>query len=1030
MKRIVISLTACFMAVGAYAQEPAYFTTHPTISPDGKTLVFSYEGDLWRSDVAGGIASRITALPGEEINPRISPDGQWLAFSSNQFGNYDVYVMPMDGGEIRQITYHDASDEVDSWSWDSQTIYFTSGRYNRFTAYQVSRQGGSAQRVFPHYFNTIHQVVETPQGELLFNNSWESYSAAHRKRYRGAFNPDVLSYHPQTGDFQALTNWEGKDFWQTVDRNGTIYYVSDAANGEYNLYTLENGQPKQLTRFNTSIKRPAVSANGEKVVFERDYQLYVYDVASGRSNPVSVRLNRQPVLDKEQEFDVKDRISAMDVSPDGKKLAFISRGALFVSDVDGKFIRQVHSSRERAFEVKWLADNETLVVNRTYQGFPNWVTLRADGSGTVRQLTSELRSNRNLTINPDRTQGVYLSGRDEVRLIDLKSLESKTLVKDEIWGFQNSSPSFSPDGAYVLFTAVRNFEQDIFVHHLASGTTTNLTNTGVTESNPVWSTDGKGIYFTSNRTQPSYPFGMQNPSIYRMELDNFDAPYRGEKFEELFHPDTTAKSKETPPVQVNTIDLRERISRISPAGGSQYAPKVFRKGQKEYVMYGSTHEGRSAMYRTIIEDFETNKTEKIGDVVFSDVVEVKGTYYVLAREAIQKYNIDQNRLTNVPIAHKFVRNLNDEFQQMFEETWAGIEENFYEEGFHGLDWAKTRDNYARFLPHITNRSDLRVLLNDMLGELNSSHLGFNSSGPEEQKRLRYVTNETGIVWSATNPYEVARIAHGSPAARLGRNIQAGDVLVAVDGVAVDTERDRDYYFTKPSLQEEMRLTLRRDGETIETYVRPQRSASLRDQFYGEWIRQNRHRVDSLSGNRIAYSHMKNMSGGELEVFLLDMVEQENNKDAIILDLRYNTGGNVHDRVLQFLAQRPYLQWQYRGGKRSPQSNFAPAGKPIVLLINQQSLSDAEMTAAGFKALNLGTIIGTETYRWIIFTSSKGLVDGSSYRVPGWGVYTLEGDNLELTGVAPDIEVHNTFMDLVEDRDPQLERAVQEILKQL
>ncbi|HZH54110.1 MAG TPA: S41 family peptidase, partial [Sphingobacteriaceae bacterium] len=153
-------------------------------------------------------------------------------------------------------------------------------------------------------------------------------------------------------------------------------------------------------------------------------------------------------------------------------------------------------------------------------------------------------------------------------------------------------------------------------------------------------------------------------------------------------------------------------------------------------------------------------------------------------------------------------------------------------------------------------------------------------------------------------------------------------------------------------------------------------------------------------------------------------------DAIVLDLRYNTGGNVHDKVLQFLSQRPYLQWQYRGGKRSPQSNFAPSGKPIVLLINQQSLSDAEMTAAGFKALNLGTVIGTETYRWIIFTSSKGLVDGSSYRVPGWGTYTLDGDNLELTGVAPDIEVHNTFMDLVEDRDPQLERAVQEILKQL
>src|SRR5690606_38703817 len=192
----------------------------------------------------------------------------------------------------------------------------------------------------------------------------------------------------------------------------------------------------------------------------------------------------------------------------------------------------------------------------------------------------------------------------------------------------------------------------------------------------------------------------------------------------------------------------------------------------------------------------------------------------------------------------------------------------------------------------------------------------------------------------------------------------------------------------------------------------------------------RKRVDSLSGNRIAYSHMKNMGSGELERFLLDMVAYENRKEAIILDLRYNTGGNVHDEVLRFLSQRPYLQWKYRGGQLTTQSNFGPAAKPIVLLINEQSLSDAEMTAAGFKQLGLGKVIGTETYRWIIFTSGKGLVDGSFFRIPAWGCYTLAGQNLEMTGVAPDIHVANTFLDRVENRDPQLERAVDEILQEL
>lgn len=1049
-----VSVLAFFLAnlsVGYAQEDPVYFASHPTLSPDARSIVFSFEGDLWRTNIAGGAATRVTALPGEEINPKISPDGKWLAFSSNQFGNYDVFVMPLAGGEIRQLTHHEANDEVESWGWDSETIYFTSGRYNRFSSYRVSREGGTAVRVFPHYFNTIHQVTEMPDGALLFNNTWESYTAANRKGYKGAFNPDILSYHPETGAFEQLTDYSGKDFWQTVDRQGAIYFASDEGNGQYNLYTFApDGRKIALTRFDSAIKRPQVSADGSKVVFERDYQIYVYDVKSRKSTRLPLSVYRNPVLAKEQENDVKDNISAFDVSPDGKKLAFVSRGELFVSDVDGKFVRQIHSMGERIFEVKWLSDNQTLIYNQTYNGYPNWYSASADGQGTPRQLTSETRSNRDLTFSPDRKHGVYLSGRDEVRVMDLSSLKSRTVVKDEIWAFQNSSPSFSPDGAYVLFTAVRNFEQDIFVHHLGSGKTINLTNTGVSEAGPVWSPDGKAIYYASNRTRPAYPYGMQDASVYRMELADFDRPYRSEKFDQLFeenkevdkkdakNPGEDADKKESNPDSANTdvvrIDvdgLRDRIRRVSPGFGSQTAPQAVRKGNKDFVFFNSNHEsGRWAVYRIVMQDFEDDKTEKVADGGLSNLLEAGGKYFALSRGSIQKYNIDNNKLDKVEISFKFRRNLNDEFRQMFLETWAGIEENFYDADFHGVDWERMKKNYSRFLPYVNNRADLRTLLNDLLGELNSSHLGFSSRGREEQTHLRYVTNETGIVFRKDAPYEVMRIAANSNAGRIGRDIRPGDVLIEVDGVAVDPSVDRDYYFTRPSLAEELRLTFRRGGETVQTTVRPQSAGTLREQFYDEWIRQNRKRVDSLSGDRIAYSHMKNMSGGELESFLLDMVEQENNKEAIVLDLRYNTGGNVHDEVLKFLSQRPYLQWQYRGGKRAPQGHFAPAGKPIVLLINEQSLSDAEMTAAGFKALGLGTVIGTETYRWIIFTSAKGLVDGSSYRVPAWGCYTLEGDNLELTGVAPDIYVKNTVVDRIEGRDPQLERAVQVILEEL
>ena len=538
-----------------------------------------------------------------------------------------------------------------------------------------------------------------------------------------------------------------------------------------------------------------------------------------------------------------------------------------------------------------------------------------------------------------------------------------------------------------------------------------------------------------------------------LALNHYDTPYRSEKFDELFKEDKPAEPKEVKPsetkkkdvdttknkpaaktpvlITINTQRILDRIELISQSFGAQYLADVFAKGEKTYVFFSSNHEsGAPGIYRAITEPFEMKKIEKVDAGGDFNIVEAAGKFFTLSRGVISKYNLDANKLDKIEHSYKFTRNLNAEFNQMFYETWVGLDENFYDEHFHGVDWEKMKTRYAAYLPFVNSRTDLRILLNDMLGELNSSHMGFNSFGAEERKSLNYVTNETGILFANDQPYKVERIIAKSNAALTGDKILSGDILTHVNGVKVDEQIDRDYYFTKPSLAKEMTLTLMRNGKSVTVNIHPQSTGTLKTNLYDEWIAQNRENVDEWGNNRIAYSYMKNMSGGELERFMLDMVEQENNKDGIILDLRYNTGGNVHDDVLKFLAQRPYLQWKYRGGKLAPQSNFGPAAKPIVLLINEQSLSDAEMTAAGFKELKLGKIIGNETYRWIIFTSAKGLVDGSSYRLPSWGCYTMDGQDLEKEGVKPDFYVKNTFEDRLANKDPQLERAVAEILKDL
>jgi len=1038
MNKKFFTLLGLFTLSLVSAQNQTYFTSSPSLSPDGKTAYFTFEGDIWSVDANGGNASRITALEGEEINPRVSPDGKWLAFSSNQYGNYDVYVMPVGGGPIKQLTFHNAKDEMESWGWDNETIYFTSNRNNNFGSFKTNVNGATPQPLFLNYFNTTNGLVETPQGELLFTNSTESANQVARKRYVGENNPDILGYNPKTKEYKQHTIHNGKDFNASVDKNGVIYFISDENSGEYNLFKIEKGLQHVITKFNTSIKKPFVAANGSKVIFEKDYQLFVYDVATNAVKPIEVQTNSNQFLTKDQSFQVDNNISYFDVSPDGKKIAFISRGVVFASDIEGKFINQISNGKERAMEVKWLKDNKNLIFNQTINGYQNWFKIAADGKGKVEQLTNDLRNNRDITFNSELTEAVYLSGRDEVRLLDLKTLKSKPIVKDELWAFQNSAPSFSPNGEYVLFTAKRNFELDIFIYNIKKNQTINLTNTSVTEEDPVWSPDGKYIYFASDRKNASYPLGMQNSKIYRFALDWFDKPYKSEQFDKLFVEDKKKEKQDKKEekenlkvLAVNPEGILERVELVSDRFGYQSFPNVFEEGKKEYVFYNSNqNDGKNQLYRKTFIDFADPKTDKVFNKSAQQLLRNDKNIYFLSSGAVYKTSLSGSNPEEIKIKHTFNKNLSDEFNQMYYEAWAGVEENFYDENFHGLDWKAKKEQYAAFLPYVTNRNDLRVLLNDLLGELNSSHLGFNSTGKEENKKLDYYTNETGIIFKNEEPFVVDRIIRKSPAFVTSVPVLPGDILVAVNGVAVDTNNNRETYFTTPKKQEELTLEFNRNGKSIVTKVHPISNSELKNLLYDEWILANKNLVNVYSNNRIAYVYMKNMGTAELDSFLLSMIEQENKKEGIILDLRFNTGGNVHDKVLNFLAQRPYLQWKYREGELTIQPNFAPAAKPIVLLINEYSLSDAEMTAAGFKALKLGKIIGQETYRWIIFTSAKSLVDGSSYRLPAWGTYTLDGQNLEKTGVVPDIYIKNTFLDRLENRDLQLEEAVREINKQL
>ena len=1067
MKKTLLLLLAiiCLQKLNAQDSSP-YFTSYPTLTPDGQTLFFSYDGDLWKASANGGTSMRITSMDGIATNPRVSPDGKWLAFSSSQFGNYDVYIMPINGGAVKRLSFHSGNDNVESWSWDSKYIYFTSNRYDRMSTYKVNINGGTPLRVFSNdNFDYTHNAFEDPiTGEIFFDDTFESSFFANRLGYKGPFNPDIQSYDPAKKKYKRYTDWKGKDMWASVDKKGNIYFVSDEANGQYNLYTFVNGKKTQLTNFPTSVMHPFVDAAGDKVVFEKDFQLFTYDVASKQTEKIPLEVFKNNTLSTLQNLNVSGNISDFDLSGDGKKLAFISRGKLFVSDSKGKFVREIKTmNQERVKEVHWLKDNTSLLYGQTYKGFENLFTKNVEGDEPEKQITDEAKNSRSLTFNRDKTKAVYLCGTDEVKILDLKNMKSRSIVKDEIWGLENSTPYFSPDDQYVMYTSHRNFEQDIFLYRIDDKQIYNITNTGVSETNPFWSPDGKYIYFISDRTHPSYPYGAQNEKIYRVPLEKITKPYRSDMFDSLFvkkkeEPKIDTTKKETkkknleklkekkeaetasttaspkPVIKIDFNNLMDRIERVGPDFGDQSNLFVIKNDEKTFVFFISNHEnGKQSLWKLTFEPFEKTKTEKIKDGNGSDL-EIKGYkdhYYSLNNGNINKLSIDNNSLDKVDMDFPFTINLNDEFNQMFYEAWADLQENYYNENFNGIDWKLIRDRYASYLPQLQTRNDFRVLLNDMMGELNSSHYGFSTYGSDERTFYKTVTAAPGLLFSNTDPYIVNHVIKDGCADVSDVDIKKGDVLITVDGVKVDTSQNRNFYFMRSQMPDEMTLGLKRGSKNFDVKIHPSTPNEMQRHLYDEWIEANRKRVDELSNKQIGYVYMKDMSDDALHEFELKMVSDSiDQRKALILDLRYNTGGNVHDKVLQFLSQRPYLQWKYRDGKMSPQPDFAPAAKPIILLVNEQTLSDGEMTAAGFKQLKLGKIIGTDTYHWIIFTSAMSLVDGSTVRLPSWGCYTLNGKNLEQNGVSPDIYVKNTFEDRMNDKDPQIEKAVEEIMKEL
>ncbi len=1028
-KRFILTAIVMVVATTAAVAENIRFASHPSLSPDGKQIYFSYDGDIYTVPVGGGQATAVITMPGVQDSPLVSPDGKWLAFSSDIQGNNDVYVVPVGGGQAVQLTFHEAPDVPVNWSAKSDFVYFESTRASaRKTTFKVAVAGGTPQLMFDGYFNTIVNLAENPKtGEFLFNESMESISFPTRKRYVGDHNPNIKSWNPKSKTYTELTDYIGKDQWPMADRDGNIYYVSDELNKESNIVKyVKGGKPQQLTSFDKSVQYPSIAHNGSAIVFLKDYEIHVLEPSTGKVSVPQISIASGSV-EVRRSFEGQTPTAA-DVSPDGKKFALVIRGGLFISDTKCKYLQRLDTpSDERVDQVVWGNDSKTVYYTRTDKGWTNLYCIAADGSSGETPVFLSQNNTKSLAVDKKREKLAFIDGSRAVMLHDMKAGTTVKAAEAEFWSFQNYDLAFSYDGNWLAFDAMHMFEPDIFLYNLKDGSLRNFTNSASVEESAVFTPDGKYMYLLANPTATSYPRGARS-ALYKLPLQKYDTPFKSEKVDELFR-DKKDEPKKDSVVVIDFKDIHERMTRVE-REGSQGSPYIYTSKGKDYLLYRSMGSGTPGVFSLEISDPDA-KPKQVKDLNGGTFFSCKDALYCLASGAIYKVDPAAATATKTEVKKDVEAVLDDEFRQMFYETWAVLEQNYYDVNFHGADWPAVRDYYASLLPYVRTRANLRTLLADLLGELNSSHLGFTSTGSEEKNETRIRTYGTGIVFDNASPYKVAGILADSPADRHGIDVRKGDELVAVNGVRVDKAQNREKYFSGAVPADELKLRFSRGGKEFDVKVHTTTFSSIKTLAYKEWEEQRADIVSDRTGGRVGYIHMRAMGAEDLDSFLLKMHTEVYDKDALILDLRYNNGGNVHKEVIDFLQGQAHFEWAYRDFPKASHPNVAPAGKPIVVLVNEHSLSDAEVTSNGIKTLGIAKLVGTETYRWIIFTSSVRLLDGSTCRMPAWGCYSvIDGSDLENTGVKPDIYVKNTFKDRLEGKDPQLDAAIAEVIREM
>jgi tricorn protease len=1134
MKRGWISVALCLGLAGLAQAREAKVVRSPSYH-DGK-VAFSYLGDIWTAKEDGSGIVRLTANKARDLNPRFSPDGKTIAFSSDREGGLDVYLIPSTGGDLKRLTLHSADDTVLGWSPDGKSVLFASQRGEDFMGklYTVAVDGGASKNAGPDM--GVAGAFSPDGTKLAINRKAQSY---WRKYYRGAYQSDVTVMDLASKTFKDLTDFDGMDSWPMWSSDGRVYFVSDRdPNSQANIWYVpeSGGDAVKVTDFKDGdVRFPSISADGKTVVFERDFGVCKLDLASKTVTPLHFDIAAETQESLTEFRDFNSTVDDYDVAPNGRRVAFAVHGRIFTAPTDENGeLRQITDGPVRDQDLAYSPDGKYLAFVSDKTGREEIYVTNPDGSGEPKKVTDIDALKSGYIWSPDSKSIAFTTSEGKLYTMTAEGADLKELASSKYGNI--GRPAWSPDGKWLAFSKPDvSRSNDVYLIPAAGGDATKVTFDSLSEMNPQFSADSKKLYFIRMEAETGEGQGARPSSqIYCIPLERLDkdpeepevaaAPEAGTPGEEApggrrgmgpGGPGAAGGRVATPKEpKIDWAGLKRRTRQVTRAGSVRnYIPGV---DGKTLIFVGSEGGGGggggfggggggSATIYTIQDD-----GKRLNSLVSSTPVAAPAegdtptpppgrrgggfggggisslaltrdgrTLYFQEGDAVYSTTVSLGAAggtgggpaaggfggggggggrggrggmaaapataTATPAASGSKRkvtfnvtleiNKPAEWGEMFDDAWRTMKYRFYDAKMHGKDWDAMRAKYKPLVSYVGDTHELMNVINEMIGELNASHTGASPAAAGRGERSGALTRHLGIDLVSDDPsgfYKVGHVYEDGPLDKDWFKVEKGNYLVAIDGKPVKTSDDVTAFLGR-RLNRKVELTINTKPEDAGSWkikYEPIASAAFANLRYERWVKERRAKVDELSKGRVGYLHIKAMDQPSLARFKKDLAEFRH-KEALVIDQRWNGGGNIEQELLAILVQRPYQVWQPRGTEPTPRPFNGYFG-PKVVMQNWRSASNAEMFPAGFRALGLGKVVGTPTMGAVIGTGSYSLIDGSTIRTPGVGVYLSDEarTNMENTGVKPDVYVENSPEDNLAGRDRQLEVAVKEVMKGL